>query len=232
MNAAIRSQHAPIRPAAVFFDLDGTLADTAADLAAPVNALRIERGLPALPVEALRPYASMGARGLIGRGLDIGPEHQEFASLREQFLRRYEAAICVETHLFAGMPEVLDALDAADIAWGIVSNKAERYVRLILGELGLLERSRTVIGGDTTPFAKPHPEPLLHASRIVGVDTARCLYVGDDLRDVQAARAAGMVPVVAAYGFCGDAVPPQEWGADLLIETASDLLALIGPAAR
>lgn len=232
MNAAIRLQHALVRPAAVFFDLDGTLADTAADLAAPVNALRIERGLPALPVDALRPYASMGARGLIGRGLDVGPEHPEFASLREQFLRRYEAAICIETCLFAGMPEVLDALDAADIAWGIVSNKAERYVRLILEALGLLDRSRTVIGGDTTPFAKPHPEPLLHASRIVGVDTARCLYIGDDLRDVQAARAAGMVPVVAAYGFCGDSVPPQEWGGDVLIESPLDLLPLIGTTAR
>ena len=232
MNAATSLQHASIRPAAVFFDLDGTLADTAADLAAPVNALRVERGLPVLPLDALRPYASMGARGLIGRGLDVGPEHPEFASLREDFLRRYEAAICVETRLFDGMSEVLDALDVADIAWGVVSNKAERYVRLIVKELGLLERSRTVIGGDTTPFAKPHPEPLLHASRIVGVDTARCLYVGDDLRDVQAARAAGMVSVVAAYGFCGDSMPPQQWGGDVLIDSPLDLLAFVRSAAR
>ena len=230
MKAMSRMPQAPIRAAAIFFDLDGTLADTAADLAAPVNALRVERGLAALPVEALRPYASMGARGLIGRGLDVGPEHPEFAALREEFLRRYEAAICVETHLFDGMAEVLDALDEADIAWGVVSNKAERYVRRILQELGLIERSRTVIGGDTTPFAKPHPEPLLHASRIVGVDTVRCLYVGDDLRDVQAARAARMIPVVAAYGFCGDSVPPSQWGGDVLIDSPLDLLAFVDRA--
>jgi phosphoglycolate phosphatase len=217
----------PFRPQAVFFDLDGTLADTAADLAAPLNAMRVERGMAPLPVDDLRPYASMGARGLIGRGLDRDPQHPEFAALREDFLRRYEEAICVHTRLFPGLDEVLDRLEAAEIAWGVVSNKFERYVRPILAQLGVLERSVVAIGGDTTPFAKPHPEPLLHAARLAGVLPARSVYVGDDARDIEAGRAAGMLTVAAAYGFCGDAQPPRTWGADFLVEQPGELLALL-----
>lgn len=218
-------------PAAVFFDLDGTLADTSADLAAPVNAMRVERGLPPMPVERLRPFTSMGARGLLAKGLDVHVGHPDHEALRQDFLRRYEARICVDTHLFEGMARVLDALDAAGIPWGVVSNKFERYVRPILGTLGLMERSRTAIGGDTASHAKPHPAPLLHAAAIVGVEPARCVYVGDDLRDVQAAHAAGMQAVVAAYGFCGEELPPAEWGGDALIERADALLDVLGLSA-
>ena len=215
-------------PAAVFFDLDGTLADTAADLAAPVNAMRIERGLPPMPLETLRPYASMGARGLIGRGLGVQREDAGFESLRIEFLQRYEAAMVVHTRLFAGMPEVLDALDAAGVRWGVVSNKVERYVRPIVAALGLAERSAVAIGGDTTPHAKPHPEPLLHAARLTGRAPTACVYVGDDLRDVDAGRAAGMRTVAAAYGYCGAHEPPHRWGADALIEHPEDLHRLLG----
>ena len=215
-------------PHAVFFDLDGTLADTAADLAAPVNAMRIERGLPALPLDALRPFASMGARGLIGRGLGVERDAPEFEALKADFLRRYEAAMVVHTRLFEGMTEVLAALDRAGVRWGVVSNKVERYVRPILAELGLLGRAATAIGGDTTPHAKPHPEPLRHAARLAGVEAARCVYVGDDLRDVEAGRAAGMLTVAAAYGYCGDAHPPRLWDADALIEHPSQLHPLLG----
>ena len=218
-------------PAAVFFDLDGTLADTATDLAAPVNAMRAERGLPALPLAALRPFASMGARGLIGRGLDVGPDDARFEALRLDFLRRYEARICADTCLFDGMDAVLDGLEAAGIAWGVVSNKAERYVRPILDCLGLAQRARTAIGGDTTPFAKPHPEPLLHAARLVGADASRCVYVGDDRRDVQAAHAAGMVAVAAGYGYCGEADGPHAWGAHVMLDAPADLLRLVGTRA-
>ncbi|MEI7446709.1 MAG: HAD-IA family hydrolase [Burkholderiales bacterium] len=212
---------------AVFFDLDGTLADTAADLAAPVNAMRVERGLEPLPLDALRPFASMGARGLIGAGLGVRKEDPGFEPLRVEFLERYEAAMIVHTRLFDGVPELLEALDAAGVRWGVVSNKVERYVRPILGALGVLERSVTAIGGDTTPFAKPHPEPLMHAARLAGVDAARCVYVGDDLRDVVAGRAAGMRTVAAAYGYCGADDPPQRWGADALVAHPSELVPLL-----
>ncbi|HEY5634439.1 MAG TPA: phosphoglycolate phosphatase [Burkholderiaceae bacterium] len=215
-------------PRAVFFDLDGTLADTAADLAAPVNAMRAERGMEPLALEVLRPFASMGARGLIGRALGVAKEQPEFEPLRLDFLARYERQMCLHTRLFDGMHEVIDALDASAIRWGVVSNKFERYVRPIVERLGLGTRSATAVGGDTTAYAKPHPEPLLHAARLVGADPAHCIYVGDDLRDVQAGRAAGMRTVAAAYGYCGDATPPHAWGADATIASPIELIELLG----
>jgi phosphoglycolate phosphatase len=219
------------RPRAVFFDLDGTLADTAADLAAPVNAMRAARGLAPLPLDDLRPFASMGARGLIGRGLGVAREDPAFEALRDEFLSRYEAAMVVHTRLFDGIADVLDALERSDVRWGVVSNKVERYVRPILAALGVLDRAATAIGGDTTPHAKPHPEPLLHAARLAGVAPADCVYVGDDLRDVEAGRAAGMLTVAAAYGYCGADHPPQRWGADALVGHPSELSALLRIAA-
>jgi len=215
------------RPVAVFFDLDGTLADTAADLAAPVNAIRRSRGLAALPLEALRPYASHGARGLLGRGLGVRPEDADYESLRLAFLQHYEAAMVVHTRLFPGMDEVLERLEAHGIRWGVVSNKVERYVRPIMAALGVLERSATAIGGDTTAHAKPHPEPLLHAARLAGVAPGQCVYVGDDLRDIEAGRAAGMQTIAAGYGFCGDEPAPEHWGADALIQHPSELHTLL-----
>lgn len=215
------------RPTAVFFDLDGTLADTAADLAAPVNAMRLERGLEPLPLETLRPFASMGARGLIGAGLGVTQDDPAFAALRVEFLERYEAAMVVHTRLFDGVGEVLDRLDHTGVRWGVVSNKVERYVRPIMAALGVLERSATAIGGDTTPWSKPHPAPLLHAARLTGVAPADCVYVGDDRRDVEAGRAAGMRTVVAAYGYCGADHPPHRWGADALVTHPCELGVLL-----
>jgi 2-phosphoglycolate phosphatase len=223
------------RPAlqAVFFDLDGTLADTAADLAAPVNAMRVERGLPPLPLEQLRPFASAGARGLLGCGLGIDKDDARFPALRDEFLARYERAMCVHTRMFDGMAGVVEAIERAGLRWGVVSNKVERYVRPIMAHLGVLHRAATAIGGDTTPFTKPHPEPLLHAARLTGVDPSACVYVGDDLRDIEAGRAAGMQTVAAAYGFCGDVLPPEQWGADLLVRAPHEMLAWLAlpPAA-
>ncbi|MCO5101039.1 MAG: HAD-IA family hydrolase [Burkholderiaceae bacterium] len=237
MNAPVRARTAgdalrgtdgslPLR--AVFFDLDGTLADTAADLVAPVQSMRQERGLAPLPFEALRPYASMGARGLLLGGLGVERDAPAFEALRDEFLQRYEAAMNVHTCLFPGISEVLDALDRAAIPWGVVSNKIERLVRPILGSLGVLDRAVCAIGGDTTGFAKPHPEPLLHGARIAGVEASACVYVGDDLRDIVAGRAAHMRTVAAAYGFCGEASPPHSWGADALVHEPRELLALLG----
>ncbi len=216
------------RPLALFFDLDGTLADTAEDLAAPIHAMRAERGLAPLSDDALRPYASMGARGLIMKGLGVTREDAGFEPLRRDFLQRYEAAMLVRTRLFDGMPEVLDALDDAGIRWGVVSNKFERYVRPILAGLGLLGRSACVVGGDTTGYSKPHPEPLLHGARLAAVDAHRCIYVGDDQRDIEAGHAARMAAIAAAYGFCGGDAPPHQWGADHLIGEPLDLLDLLG----
>ena len=210
----------------VLFDLDGTVADTATDLSMPINTMRAERGLAPLPLDELRPFASMGARGLLNKGLGITKDHVDFESLREDFLRRYEANMCNKTKLFDGMAQVLDALDSAKIPWGIVSNKVERYVRPIAGFLGIAARSKSLIGGDTTGFAKPHPQPLYLGAKQLGLVPNDCIYVGDDRRDIEAAKAAGMRSVAAAYGYCGHAEdPPSRWGADWLINTPSELLA-------
>jgi N-acetyl-D-muramate 6-phosphate phosphatase len=210
-------------PVAVLFDLDGTLADTATDLAAPVNAMRVAQGLTAMPINDLRPYASMGARGLIGKGLGIAKEDARFPALRDEFLARYEKDMCVETKLFDGAHDLLAWLEAHNIAWGVVSNKVERYVRPILRDLGVLERSRCAIGGDTTAYPKPRPEPLLLGATQLNVDPARCWYIGDDRRDIEAAHAAAMFSVAASYGYCGDADPPSAWQAGLIIDSLSDL---------
>jgi N-acetyl-D-muramate 6-phosphate phosphatase len=193
----------------------------------PVNAMRVERGLAELPVDDLRPFASMGARGLIGKGLNIASTAPEYEALRLEFLARYEAAMVVHTKIFKGFEEVLAGLERQQIAWGIVSNKAEKYVRPILLQLGLFERSICAVGGDTSGFAKPHPEPLLFACRHAKIDPLACVYVGDDLRDIQAGKAAGMQTIAASYGFCGEHDPPEKWGADFIINHPIELLTLL-----
>jgi phosphoglycolate phosphatase len=209
---------------AVLFDLDGTLADTAPDLAGALNALLVERGLPPVPVAEARPVTSSGARGMLKVGLGIEPGHAEYESLKARFLDLYAERVCVETRLFAGIAELLAGLEERAIAWGVVTNKAERFTRPLLETLALLERAACVVGGDTTGRAKPHPDPLLHAAQRVGLDPTRCLYVGDDLRDVQAARAAGMPVLAAAYGYLGVDGDPHAWGADAVIDHPLEIL--------
>lgn len=219
------------RTTAVLFDLDGTLCDTAADLAAPANAMRVARGMEPLPLSELRPHASTGARGLIGRALGIDREHPEFESLKAEFLSAYERDMVVHTCLFPGMEDLLERLERRGIGWGIVSNKVERYVRQITDTLALSPRCIAIVGGDTAARAKPFPDPLLHAMKLAGLDASRTstvVYVGDDLRDIQAGKAAGMPTIAAAFGYCGLEVPPHTWGADALVEHAVDIAPLLG----
>lgn len=209
---------------AVLFDLDGTLADTAPDLAHALNLQRAARDLLPLPVSYLRRFASMGARGLIRAGFDIGPEDDRFRPLCDEFHELYALCVCRETRLFHGMEEVLEWLEARGLPWGIVTNKIERYTLPLVKQLGLDTRARAIVSGDTTHRAKPHAEPLLFASRRCGIAPPECLYVGDDERDVHAARAAGMRIAVARYGYLGPDRPPETWGADALLDTPTDLL--------
>lgn len=207
---------APARPLdvdAILFDLDGTLADTAGDLAGAVNRVRRERGLVPVPVAAIRSYASAGARGLLFAGMGVTPEDAEFPALRDAFLLHYESCLSETTRLFAGVTKLLDTLEARGLAWGIVTNKASRFTNPVVAALKLDRRAGTIVSGDTTPHSKPHPEPLLHAARALDVPAARCVYVGDDLRDVQAGIAAGMPTLVARWGYLGSGEPHQNWPA-------------------
>lgn len=215
---------------AVLFDLDGTLIDSAPDLAGAANELRALHGLPALPYEALRPMVGAGARGMLGVAFDIGPQHQSFIALRDAFLHLYEQRMTRQTRLFEAVVPLLDVLDHEDTPWGIVTNKAERFTRPLVRSLGLHDRARAVVAGDTTPHSKPHPAPLLEAARQVGADPSRCLYVGDDVRDVQAGRAAGMATAVAAWGYLGIGEPIEAWGAEYIAHRPADLLNLLGLA--
>lgn len=211
----------------VLFDLDGTLADTAPDLGGALNRLRVEQGLPELPADVLRPHTSAGARGLIGAGFGIAPGDDRYAALAERFLAIYQSALCVDTVLFEGMGEVLTQLERAGIPWGVVTNKAARFTVPLMRELGLHERAASIVSGDSVPVPKPDPAGLRLAAVELGVDVTDCLYVGDDERDIQAARAAGMRSVTAAFGYLGCARPHSEWGADHTIHHPLELLALL-----
>ena len=212
------------RPArAALFDFDGTLADTAPDLAAAVNAMRLQRGMEPLAPAAVRPYASMGARGLLRIGFGMTPEHTDYIAMRDEFLERYAQALCVHTRLFPGMVELVEELGARDIAWGIVTNKATRFTARLVEDLGV--SPACVVCGDSTPHLKPHPAPLLLAAQQLELPVSQCVYVGDDLRDIQAARAAGMRCVAVEYGYhSADNPGPASWNADAVISHPSELL--------
>jgi N-acetyl-D-muramate 6-phosphate phosphatase len=215
----------PLAIDAVLFDLDGTLVDTAPDLCAALNRVRVARGLPQLPIEALRPYASHGARGLIGAGFDVAPDHAGYVELRDAFLDQYAGSLCVDSAVFDAVEDVLDAIEERGLAWGIVTNKATRYTLPLLEALGLAARAQVIVCGDTTPHAKPHPAPLLAAAERLGVPPARCLYVGDAERDVAAGIAAGMLTVVARYGYIAPHETPDTWPAHAHVVQARDLIA-------
>ena len=215
---------------AVLFDLDGTLIDSAPDLAGAGNDMRAARGLAALPFEQFRPMVGSGARGMVGIALQIGPADADFIALRDEFLLRYEQHMTKQTQVFDAMRPVLEALHAQGMPWGIVTNKAQRFTEPLVRALGLHARAATVVSGDTTPHAKPHPAPLLEAARQMKIEPQHCIYVGDDLRDVQAGRAAGMGTVAAAWGYLGIGEPIATWGADHVIESPARLLHLLAMA--
>jgi phosphoglycolate phosphatase len=211
---------------AVLFDLDGTLIDSAPDLGAAADRMRVERGLPSLPYENYRPFAGAGARGMLGVAFGITPDHPEFPDLREEFFRNYESCMTQRTYVFEGVKQMIDALVEHGVPWGVVTNKSMRFTAPLTRGMPLFASARTVVGGDSTPHPKPHPAPLLEAARQVGVRPIDCVYVGDDLRDVQAGRAAGMGTVAATYGYLG-ATDVKEWGADVQISTPLALLPLL-----
>ena len=213
----------------VFFDLDGTLADTAPDLVAATNQLLIARNLAPKPYEFLRPYASAGARGLLEGAFGINPDHPDFIPLRNEFFGNYEKALLVESKLFDDMHHLLEQMDIAKLPWGIVTNKSARFTNPLVDLMGLGHRAVATVSGDTTPHSKPHPEPILHAAKLANIDPTQSIYVGDDIRDVIAGKAAGMKTVAAAYGYCGCKEPPEAWGADYIINQPLELLSIIFP---
>lgn len=208
----------------VLFDLDGTLVDSAPDLGAAVNRMRSVRGLPALADAALRPHASHGARGLIGAGFSVTPGQPEFQRLRDEFLGYYADALCVRTVLFPGVTSLLDALDAAGLPWGIVTNKATRLTLPLLEALNLRERPGCIVCGDTTARAKPYPDPLFAAAEMLALPSAALAYVGDAERDVAAGNAAGMATLVARYGYIRQDETPELWPAHGSIASPLELL--------
>lgn len=209
---------------AVLFDLDGTLADTAPDLGAALNRVRVARGLEPVQHELLRPAASHGARGLIGVGFGITPEHPDFPDLRDAFLDFYEADIARHTTLFEGTHQLLDTLAQRAVPWGIVTNKITRFTRPLLEQLALEHTPGVVVCGDTVGVPKPDPRPMLHAAAQLGIPATECIYVGDAARDIEAGRRVGMKTLVARYGYIGPDDEPENWGADGYIDHPLDVL--------
>lgn len=212
---------------AVFFDLDGTLADTAPDLGGALNELLAEVGRPALDMAILRPHVSAGTRGMIGVGFGLTPDAAGYAALAKRFLELYAARICSATQLFAGMAELLDELERRGILWGVVTNKPARFTEPLMDALKLSNRCVAIVSGDSTPKPKPAPDSLLLACTTAAVPPRLTLYVGDDLRDVQAAHAAGIRAVAAAWGYLGDGPTIGDWNADAIIAQPPDLISLL-----
>lgn len=213
--------------AAVLFDLDGTLVDSAPDLAAAVDKMRTDRGMPSLPYADYRPLVGAGARGMVGVAFGVAPADPGFDALRDEFLANYECSLTERTRPFDGVPELLVQLQQHGLVWGVVTNKAARFTEPLTQAMPLFASAGAIVSGDTTPHSKPHPAPLLEAARRLGVAPEACVYVGDDERDIVAGRAAGMATVAATYGYLGARYDTAQWGADAAIYSPSALLQLL-----
>jgi phosphoglycolate phosphatase len=215
---------------AVLFDLDGTLIDSAPDLGAAADKMRTDRGLSSLPLSHYRPMAGAGARGMLAIAFGMTPEHPEFMAYREEFFVNYENAMTERTVIFDGVPELIAALVAAGLPWGVVTNKSRRFTDPLTAAMPLFATAGAIVSGDTTPHAKPHPEPLYEAARRLKVDPASCVYVGDDERDIVAGLAAGMGTVAATYGYLGQQADVSRWNAHLHIDAPLNLLKVLRSA--
>lgn len=212
---------------AVLFDLDGTLIDSAPDLGAAADKMRTDRGLPSLPYELYRPLAGAGARGMLKVAFGITPEHQDFMALREEFFSNYEVSLTARTYVFDGVQDLIVRLQSLGMPWGVVTNKMARFTNPLTRAMPLFSTAATIVSGDTTPHAKPHPAPLFEAAMQINIAPEFCLYVGDDERDIAAGRAAGMPTVAATYGYLGEKTDVMSWGADLHIDSPIKLLELL-----
>lgn len=212
---------------AVLFDLDGTLIDSAPDLGAAADKMRVDRGLESYPLEQYRHMAGAGARGMIGIAFGLKPEDSGFEALREEFFTNYETCMTERTYAFDGVAHLIGRLNVAGLKWGVVTNKSERFTLPLTAAMSLFESAQAIVSGDTTPHAKPHPAPLLEAARRIGIAPEHCLYVGDDERDIVAGRAAGMPTVAAAYGYLGSVPDAAAWKADAVISSPMALLNLL-----
>lgn len=212
---------------ALLLDLDGTLADTAPDMAGALNALLAEQDRPPLPFSEIRPWVSHGAWALVRLGFGDSLDEPRRTDLRERFLGHYRAAICHGTRLFGGFDAVLEAAEQSGLPWGIVTNKPGWLTAPLVTALGLDDRAGVVVSGDTLPRAKPHPDPLLHAARAIGRPPEACMYVGDAARDIDAGRAAGMTTVAAAWGYIPADDDPGRWEADHVASVPAELHGLV-----
>ena len=212
---------------AVLFDLDGTLIDSAPDLGAAADKMRTDRGMEPLPLIDYRHMAGAGARGMLGVAFGRTPEDADFGALKEEFFVNYEACMTQRTYAFKGVVELIAKIDQAGLKWGVVTNKSARFTLPLTRQMPLFGSARTIVSGDTTPHAKPHPAPLYEAARQLQVEPGRCVYVGDDERDIIAGRAAGMATVAAAYGYLGAIASTQGWKADATIVSPGALLNLL-----
>ena len=211
----------------VLFDLDGTLLDTAVDMAGALNDLRIEEGLSPLPFATIRPHASHGSTAMVQIGFGL-PPGASFEAMRQRFLDRYAARIALETRLFPGGEALLLALEVAGLKWGVVTNKPAYLTDPLMAAMDLTPRAACIVSGDTLPQRKPHPAPLLHGAAQAGLDPAACVYVGDAERDVQAALAAGMTALVAHFGYLADTDRPDTWGAHGSVHSMADIATWLG----
>ncbi|MDR2195226.1 MAG: HAD-IA family hydrolase [Gallionellaceae bacterium] len=212
----------------VLFDLDGTLADTAPDLALALNMQRERHGLPPLPQEIIRPHASHGSRGLLGIGFSLTPEDATFPAMRDEYLGLYDQVFTHAPQLFPGMDEVLNALQNAGVQWGVVTNKPARFTIRLMQALNLADAAACIVSGDDAERAKPYPDTLLLACEQARCRPESCLYVGDAERDILAGRAAGMQTMVACWGYLGEDDAPESWQADFMIAAPHQLLRILG----